>query len=122
MLPKALTFRPLTLYPYGMKVVALYHPRSDHGGLVTDYAVEFERYKRKKLELFSLETVEGANLAELYGVSQYPCILAVSDNGSLLRLWQGLPLPLMDELSYYVPDTPSVAARQARMVAVPAKT
>ncbi len=69
--------------------------------MVEDFASEFERYKSKRLELLSLETVEGADLARLYDVTIYPTVLAMAESGSLQRMWQGLPLPLMDELSYY---------------------
>ncbi len=85
-----------------MRVVILYHEHSEHGGYVTDFVAEFERYKGKKMELISLDSVEGDDLARLYGVDRYPAILVMSENGSLQRLWQGLPLPLMDELSYYI--------------------
>lgn len=84
-----------------MKAIILYHPKSEHGGLVEDFAKEFERYKRKKIDLVSVETIEGADLAKLYGIIAYPAVLAKSDEGALQRLWQGGPLPLMDELAYY---------------------
>ena len=102
-----------------MRVSILYHPKSDHGGIIADYAAEFERYKRKTLELVSLETVEGADLAELYGVAHYPAILVRTDAGSLQRMWQGMPLPLMDELSYYVEDTQQPISRFGRRVLAP---
>lgn len=84
-----------------MRVLILYHERSEHGGLVADYVAEFKKYKRKTIELISLETAEGDDLAVLYGITQYPAVLVTSDNGSMQRLWQGPPMPLMDELSYY---------------------
>lgn len=87
-----------------MRVLILYHERSEHGGMVIDYVAEFQRYKDKSIELVSLESVEGASLATLYGVTIYPAILAMSGDGSLQRLWQGTPLPLMDELEYYTRD------------------
>ena len=84
-----------------MRVVILYHQNSDHSGIVSDFATEFESYKRKKLELISLESEQGDLMAATYGVTRYPTVLAMNNDGSLNRLWQGLPLPLMDELSYY---------------------
>ena len=100
-----------------MRVVVLYHPNNDEfAGMVSDYASEFERYKGKKLELLSLETVEGAKLSELYAVSRYPAILVMSDSGTLIRMWEGAPLPLMDELSYYVGDSRAMASREGHMV------
>ncbi|HVS79269.1 MAG TPA: hypothetical protein VHD84_03220 [Candidatus Saccharimonadales bacterium] len=85
-----------------MRVVILYHPGSEFAGEVEDYKREFEiRHPGEKLELTSLETKEGANLAELYDVVRYPAILAIEDNGSLQKVWQDRPLPLMDELNAY---------------------
>ena len=102
-----------------MRVVLLYHPKSEHGGMVADYAAEFERYKRKKLDLVSLESVEGADFAILYCVDHYPAILVMTNAGSLQRMWQGLPLPLMDELSYYVQDYEQPMSRFGRRVFKP---
>lgn len=82
-------------------MIVLYHPRSEHSGLVEDFASEFERYKSKRLELISLETIEGSDLARIYDATAYPTVLAMSEDGSLQRMWQGLPLPLMDEISYF---------------------
>ena len=82
-----------------MKVFVLYHPKSDHGTKVEDYATEFERVTSKKLELVSLETREGAQKAEVYGVTQYPAIIATQDDCQMQKMWQRLPQ--MSELTYY---------------------
>jgi len=88
-----------------MKVVVLYHPKSEHGGKVEDYAKEFEKlHKDRKLELISLETIEGAEMAKLYDIVQYPAVLATARDGTLLRFWQGENLPLLRELDYYFQD------------------
>ena len=100
-----------------MRVIVLYHPNNDEfSGIVQDYASEFERYKRKKLDLISLETTEGAQLATLYTISQYPAILVMSDSGSMVRLWEGTPMPLMDELSYYVEDQRASISSMGRTI------
>lgn len=99
-----------------MKAIILYHPKSEHEGFVADYAREFKRYKGKDIELTSLETVEGAELARLYDITSYPALLLMSDDGSLQRLWQGLQLPLMDELSYYLHYTQPVISHTTRTI------
>ncbi len=100
-----------------MRVVALYHPNNDEfSGMVQDYAREFEAYKHKSLELKSLETTEGADLAALYSIVRYPAMLVLSDTGSLVRLWEGAPLPLMDELSYYAQDASAAPPRLSHIL------
>jgi hypothetical protein len=94
-----------------MKAIILYHPKSDHGGVVEDYARDFKRLKEgKEIELVSLETVEGSTLAKLYDITRYPAALALADDGSLIDAWQGEQLPLMVDLEAYatrpVPSTP----------------
>lgn len=84
-----------------MKVVILYHPKSDHAHVVESFAQDFSRQVGRRLELVSLDSREGAATATLYDIVQYPAILALSDSGEVLRVWEGPIMPLMDELSYY---------------------
>jgi hypothetical protein len=85
-----------------MKVVILYHPESEFVGVVEDFKRDFEsRHQDKKVELISLETVEGANMAELYDVVRYPAILVMTGDGKLQKFWQDQPFPLMDEVAAY---------------------
>lgn len=85
-----------------MRAVVLYHPKSDHTGRVEDFVHEFKRFKNKKIEKISLETVEGAQLAKLHDIVQYPAILVIGPDGKLQKFWQGDVLPLMDEVDAYV--------------------
>jgi hypothetical protein len=88
-----------------MRVVALYHPKSDHEGIVLDYIRDYRiRSSGKEIEPISLETLEGSSMAELYDVTNYPAILALSDDGQLQHFWQGIPLPQMNEIDAYSQD------------------
>lgn len=87
-----------------MRVVVLYHPKSQHGGQVQDYARDFKKLhpeENRELKLISLETKEGAQLAKLYDVVRYPAVLALAKDGTMQRLWQDENLPLLRELDYY---------------------
>lgn len=99
-----------------MKVIVLYHPNSEQDGLIADFARDYERFKAKKLELVSLETQAGADYARLYDIVTYPAFLAITDNGTLQRLWQGMPLPLMDELSYYDQESKPMRPHDIRTI------
>jgi hypothetical protein len=100
-----------------MRLVILYHPKSDHIGLVDSYTQDFRRFKGRNIEKISLETVEGAEMAKLYDIVRYPALLVIGPDGSLSQQWQGTLLPLMDQLSYYAgePDA-STISRQGRKI------
>lgn len=84
-----------------MRLVILYRPNSEFARMVEEYARDFEKNRGHSLELISLETVEGANIAKLYDIVRYPALLAMRDDGQLLKNWEGDGLPLMDEVAGY---------------------
>lgn len=85
-----------------MKVVVLYRPKSEHSRKVEDFARDFSRFNSsRRLELVSLDTRDGASTATLYDVMQYPAILALRDDGQILKEWEGDMLPLMNEVAHY---------------------
>jgi hypothetical protein len=85
-----------------MKVLALYRPASEHARAVEEFVREFQRRDPSRaIELVDLNTRDGAALATLYDVVQYPAILALSDDGQLQQWWQGEQLPLMNEVAAY---------------------
>lgn len=85
-----------------MRALILYHPKSDHSGIVEDYIRDFKNFKNKQLEGVSLETVEGADLAKLYDVTRYPAVLVIGPDGQLQQLWQEDHMPLMNEVDAYM--------------------
>lgn len=86
-----------------MKVVVLYRPNSEHERSVEEFVhdLEYRSHSQRKVELVSLDTRDGSAMASLYDVVQYPAILALQDNGQLLKDWQGTTMPLVNEVSYY---------------------
>ncbi len=85
-----------------MRVIILYHPKSEHARRVEEFAHDFlHRHDERTLTLESLETTEGSEKARLYGAVQYPAVLALSDDGQLLKMWEGDQLPLINEVAYY---------------------
>lgn len=90
-----------------MRTVILYHPNSEFAGMSEDFKRDYERrHYGRQIELVSLEEVEGAEMAKLYDVVRYPAILALKDDGSLLKLWQDRPWPPLDEVAAYAPTEP----------------
>lgn len=85
-----------------MRIAILYRPETEGAGKAMDYARDFSmRYRDKKLDLINVESAEGDNMARLYGLTNYPAIVALSSDGQLLQLWQDQQLPLMSELDAY---------------------
>lgn len=87
-----------------MKLVVIYRPNSEHASAVEAFARDFQRMYEsgKKLELLSVNTRDGAAMASLYDIMAYPTILALADDGSVLNMWSGDSLPLMDEVAGYM--------------------
>lgn len=80
----------------------LYRPNSERAGMAEDYAEEYHRrHPDRQIELLNVDTPEGADKARLYGITNYPAILALSDDGGLQQLWQDEHLPLMNEIDFY---------------------
>jgi hypothetical protein len=85
-----------------MKVVILYRPDSEHARAVETFEHDFKvRNADIHVELENVDGREGAAMASLYDIMQYPAILVVSSDGTLQKMWVGGELPLMDEVASY---------------------
>lgn len=83
-----------------MRLVAIYRKNSEQARPVEDFKELLRRrYPDKKLTELELETREGATEASLYGVTQYPALIVTGQDGVMLGMWEGLPLPLIDEVA-----------------------
>lgn len=85
-----------------MRTAIVYQFKSEHSSDVDTFCKEAERrhpgFVPEKLDT---DSKPGANLATLYGVTTYPAIVILRNDGQLVQLWQGLPLPLIDEVMAY---------------------
>lgn len=86
----------------GMKTSILYRPNSEFARIVEEYATDFKRSKGFDIDLIDLNSREGAAIASLYGIMQYPSILVTRDDGQVVKDWQGAQLPLMSEVAGYL--------------------
>lgn len=84
-----------------MKVCIIYHPESEQARPVEEFVHDLDRQHGVKTELVSLETREGAAMASLYDIVNYPAIVAIRDNGEIAQTWSGDALPLMNEIVAY---------------------
>ncbi len=87
-----------------MKVIALYRLNSEYARQIEEFSRDLSRRYDRDMKLINIDTREGSALASLYDIMQFPAILALADDGSLLKAWTGPILPLMDEIVYFAPD------------------
>lgn len=70
--------------------------------MAEDYARDFETSQHRNIELISLDSREGDNLAKLYDIMQNPSLLVIRDDGQLLKHWEGVTFPVMSEVTGYL--------------------
>lgn len=85
-----------------MKAVMLYRPNSEGSRIIEEYARDFEKTRGKQIQLISLNTREGAATASMYGLMQNPGLVVLRDDGQMVVQWQGMQLPLMNEVAGYL--------------------
>jgi hypothetical protein len=85
-----------------MKVLILYRPKSEHGRIVEEFVRDFKMgHNTGRVEVLDVDSRDGIATASLYDVMQYPAILALRDDGTVLKSWEGEMLPVMNEIAYY---------------------
>lgn len=87
-----------------MKVLILYRPNSEHATNVETFVRDFEHQHNpgNKLELVSINTRDGSAMASLYDIMAFPTILVIAEDGRMINMWTGEPLPLMNEVAGYI--------------------
>ena len=84
-----------------MRTVIVYKPNSEHATSVETYLRDFSRQTGNIIETIDPETREGQSFCQTYDVVEYPSTIALDYSGKMLNFWKGLPLPLINELSFY---------------------
>lgn len=84
-----------------MRAVVVYRSDSEHGSIVEGYLRDFSRQTGRELETLDPDSLEGISFCRAHDIMQYPSVIALSDDGQVQNNWNGLPLPTINELSYY---------------------
>lgn len=87
-----------------MRLICLYKDGEDYTREVTDWIAEFEHDTGKKVEVMDPESVEGEMFTKARDMLQWPAVVAIADDGSVLQEWKGTPMPQFDEVLFYVKD------------------
>jgi hypothetical protein len=87
-----------------MKVLVFYRPNSEYARLVEEFVRDLQRQHdvdEKHLQVLDIDSREGSATASLYDVMTNPAILVIGDDGHYVKNWDGVPLPLMQEVAGY---------------------
>lgn len=81
----------------------MYRPNSEYARRAEEYIADFERFHPgRQMEIHDLDSAAGSEMARLYGVMEYPAVIALKDDGQMQQMWSGIErLPLMNDLAYY---------------------
>lgn len=85
-----------------MRVVIVYREDSENSRAVTEFMRDFEYRTGHQLSTINPDTAEGVSFCGAYEIMDYPTVIALSDDGVMQTVWQGMPLPTINEVSYYV--------------------
>lgn len=85
-----------------MRVVCVYRDNTEYAREVTDWLSDFEKYTGSSVETLDPDSIEGEIFCKARDIVEYPSVVAVADDGSILHLWRGTPMPQIEEVSYYV--------------------
>lgn len=85
-----------------MKVIVVYRQESGHAREVTNFLRDFSRQTGRIIEEIDPDSREGDSFCRTYDIVEYPTLIALDDNGVMQHLWRGLPLPTINEVSFYV--------------------
>ena len=86
-----------------MRLVIVWNEQTDYAREVRDWLKDFAHDTGgKKIESLDPETREGEDFCKLYDIVEYPTIIAVEDEGQMLEMWRGTPLPQIEQVAYWV--------------------
>lgn len=83
-------------------MLVLYRPQSEHARLVEMFIHDLEhQHDGARLEVIDIDSRDGIATASLYDIMDYPGILALTDDGQVLKAWQGQSIPRLQDVAYY---------------------
>ncbi len=85
-----------------MRVVIIWRDDTDYARTIIDWLRDFEHRTGKVPESLSPDEPEGESLCRAYDIVEYPTIVALDNDGSLLQMWRGPEMPRIGDVSYYL--------------------
>ena len=83
-----------------MRVICVYRDNQDYTRSVTDWIENLRRQTGHEVE--SMNPDENVAFCETYDIVEYPTIIALDNQGSVLNLWRGRNLPRINDVLFYL--------------------
>lgn len=84
-----------------MRAVVIYRDSADYTREVEEFIEVFRRRTGKEIERIDPDSIAGEAFCIAHDVVEYPTIMGVNDEGRVMQEWRGVPLPRIDEVSFY---------------------
>ena len=85
-----------------MRVVIIWRDNTDYARTVLDWLRDFEVRSGKQIESLSPDEPEGESICRAYDIVEYPTMLAIDTDGTLLQMWRGTDMPRISDVAYYL--------------------
>jgi hypothetical protein len=83
-----------------MKLVVLSREGTDYSRPTYEFIEMLRRrYPMFMIDEIDLNTREGAAIASLYDIYEFPAFIVTTNDGLMVNMWAGLPAPLIDEVA-----------------------
>ena len=85
-----------------MSVTVVYKRETDYGAETESFLKDLARKVGEgRVEVLDPETIDGEIFARAHDLTSYPAIVATDNEGKVVQNWIGLPLPRVDDVSYF---------------------
>jgi len=85
-----------------VKTYIVYKDNSEHARAVIEFMHDFNAQTGHDIEPINPESLNGESFCKAYGIVDYPTVISIADDYQMQKMWVGLPLPTIMEVSYYV--------------------
>jgi thiol-disulfide isomerase/thioredoxin len=85
-----------------MHLAILYHPNNEYSRATEELVEELKTQTDKKIEFIDVDTKEGMEKVDHYGIVDYPAFIVLTDDGQPYFMWQGSSMPSIAEISSYL--------------------
>ena len=83
-----------------MRVICIYRDNEEYTRTVTDWLEDFRRQTGREIE--TMDPDQNVSFCETSDIVEYPTVIVLDNNGSVLASWRGAMMPLKNEVLYYI--------------------